>query len=43
MVAKSQLKPYIAVEAPWEKIGTIAQQLIDRKFPGKVVLLINGG
>ncbi|SFL37831.1 NADPH:quinone reductase [Gracilibacillus orientalis] len=43
LVAKGQLKPRIAVEAPWENIGTIAQQLIERKFSGKAVLLINGG
>ncbi|PWU69983.1 zinc-binding dehydrogenase [Gracilibacillus dipsosauri] len=42
LIANGQLKPLVAVEAPWETIGTIAQQLIDRKFSGKAVLLING-
>ncbi|MFZ4453831.1 zinc-binding dehydrogenase [Salibacterium aidingense] len=42
LVARGQLKPRIAVEAPWEKIETIAQQLIDRQFSGKAVMLING-
>ncbi|RSL29314.1 hypothetical protein D7Z54_31945 [Salibacterium salarium] len=43
LVANGQLKPHIAIEASWENIGTIAQQLINRKFSGKAVLLINGG
>ncbi|WP_233275784.1 zinc-binding dehydrogenase [Salibacterium aidingense] len=42
LVANGQLEPHIAVEAPWEKIETIAQKLIDRQFSGKAVLLING-
>ncbi len=42
LIANGQLKPLVAVEAPWETIGTIAQQLIDRKFSDKAVLLING-
>lgn len=41
LVAKSQLIPRIEVEASWKEIGTIAQQLIERKFSGKAVLQIN--
>lgn len=38
MVANGSLKTSIAVEAPWTQIGDVAQQLIDRRFPGKAVL-----
>jgi NADPH:quinone reductase-like Zn-dependent oxidoreductase len=38
MVASGQLHPTIEVEAPWEDIGTIAQQLLQRRFTGKAVL-----
>ena len=41
MIAKGTLKPLIAVEAPWEEIGNVAQQLLDRTYPGKAVLTIN--
>lgn len=38
LVADGSLKTSISVEASWTEIGTIAQQLIDRRFPGKAVL-----
>jgi NADPH:quinone reductase-like Zn-dependent oxidoreductase len=41
MIAKGILKPLIAVEAPWEEIGNVAQQLLDRSYPGKAVLTID--
>lgn len=40
-VAKGQLIPRIEVEASWKEIGTVAQQLIERKFSGKAELHIN--
>jgi NADPH:quinone reductase-like Zn-dependent oxidoreductase len=41
MVAAGTLKPLIAVEAPWTEIGSVAQQLIDRAYPGKAVLHVS--
>jgi NADPH:quinone reductase-like Zn-dependent oxidoreductase len=41
MVADGTLKPLIAVEAPWTEIGKVAQQLLDRSYPGKAVLTID--
>ena len=38
LIAQDQLKPHIAIEAPWTDIATVAQQLIDRQFVGKAVL-----
>jgi len=38
LVAQGRLKPRVEVEAPWTKIGDVAQQLLDRKFSGKAVL-----
>lgn len=40
MVAAGILKPQISVEAPWTEIGNVAQQLLDRTYPGKAVLLV---
>jgi NADPH2:quinone reductase len=40
MVASGTLKPLIAIEAPWTEIGKVAQQLLDRSYPGKAVLLV---
>jgi NADPH:quinone reductase-like Zn-dependent oxidoreductase len=39
-VATGQLVPHIAIEAPWEEIATVAQQLSDRQFLGKAVLYL---
>jgi hypothetical protein len=38
LIATKKLRPQIAVEAPWGKIGTVVRQLIDREFTGKAVL-----
>lgn len=41
LVAAGVLKPQIAIEAPWKEIGPVAQQLLDRAYPGKAVLLVS--
>ncbi len=41
MVAAGTLKPLVAVEAPWSEIGPVAQQLLDRAYPGKAVLVVS--
>jgi NADPH:quinone reductase-like Zn-dependent oxidoreductase len=41
LVEAGTLRPLIAIEAPWDKVGVVAQQLIDREYPGKAVLLID--
>ena len=41
MISEGTLQPLIAVEAPWTEIGNVAQQLLDRTYPGKAVLTIN--
>jgi NADPH:quinone reductase len=38
LVAAGRLASHIAVEASWAEIGTIAQRLLDRDYPGKAVL-----
>jgi NADPH:quinone reductase-like Zn-dependent oxidoreductase len=38
LIAAQKLRPRIAVEAPWNEIGTVARRLIDREFTGKAVL-----
>ncbi len=38
LVAAGKLRPEIAVQAPWTEIGPVAQQLLDRAYPGKAVL-----
>lgn len=38
LVESGQLRPHIDIEAPWTEIADVAQQLIDRSFPGKAVL-----
>ena len=40
MVAEGSLNPLIAIEAPWTQIGEVAQQLLDRSYPGKSVLTL---
>ncbi len=42
LIDTNQLKPHIAVEAPWTDLATVAQQLIDRQFVGKAVLHVGG-
>jgi len=41
LLAAGQLKPHIDVEASWNKVAEIAQQLMDRKFLGKAVLTVD--
>jgi hypothetical protein len=41
-VAAGQLRPHISVEAPWTEIAGVAQQLLDRRYPGKAVLHVSG-
>lgn len=41
LVSAGVLKPLIAVQAPWSEIGSVAQQLLDRSYPGKAVLLVD--
>lgn len=41
LVAEGRLHPRVAVEAPWEQAAPVAQQLLDRQYPGKAVLHIN--
>ena len=38
LVARGQLRTFIAVEASWHEIGDIAQRLRERQFTGKAVL-----
>lgn len=42
LIAEGRLRPQIDVEAPWEQIGDVAQQLMDRRFSGKAVLHVAG-
>lgn len=35
-----RLQAPVEVEAPWERIGEVSQQLMDRQFPGKAVLYV---
>jgi NADPH:quinone reductase-like Zn-dependent oxidoreductase len=41
LVASGQLAPHISLERPWTEIGRIAQDLMDRRFPGKAVLTLD--
>jgi NADPH:quinone reductase len=40
LVAEERLRPHIAIEASWTRIGEVAQQLIDREYTGKAVLRV---
>jgi NADPH:quinone reductase-like Zn-dependent oxidoreductase len=40
LVASGQLTPHISVERPWTDIAKVAQELMDRRFPGKAVLTL---
>jgi len=42
LVESGALKPQIAVEDSWTNVATVAQQLLDRRFPGKAVLHVTG-
>jgi NADPH:quinone reductase-like Zn-dependent oxidoreductase len=41
LVAAGQLAPHIGLERPWAEIGTVAQDLMARRFPGKAVLTVD--
>jgi NADPH:quinone reductase-like Zn-dependent oxidoreductase len=41
MCAAGTLKPHIAITAPWTEVGNVAQQLLDRSYPGKAVLTVS--
>ncbi|MEH2318918.1 zinc-binding dehydrogenase [Nostoc sp.] len=41
LIEAGQLRPHIDVEASWTEIGDLAQQLLDRRFPGKAVLHVS--
>jgi NADPH:quinone reductase-like Zn-dependent oxidoreductase len=34
------LVPHITIEASWTEVGEIAQQMLDRAYPGKAVLTL---
>jgi len=40
LVAAGRLVPFISAERPWTQIAAVAQELLDRKYPGKAVLHI---
>jgi NADPH:quinone reductase-like Zn-dependent oxidoreductase len=42
LVAAGQLAPHISLERPWTEIGAVAQDLMNRRFPGKAVLTVEG-
>lgn len=42
LVAAKKLAPRISVEDSWEKVAEVAQDLTDRRFPGKAVLQVTG-
>ena len=42
LVSQGRLTPRISLEADWSQVAEIAQQLLDRAYPGKAVLHING-
>lgn len=41
LVGEGRLKPQISLEENWEQIAQVAQQLLDRSYPGKAVLHVN--
>jgi NADPH:quinone reductase-like Zn-dependent oxidoreductase len=41
LVAGGQLTPHVSVERPWKEIAQVAQDLMDRRFPGKAVLTVD--
>jgi hypothetical protein len=40
LVQQKLLVPQIAIEASWTEISKIAEQLVERKYPGKAVLRV---
>jgi NADPH:quinone reductase-like Zn-dependent oxidoreductase len=41
LVSTGQLTPHVSVERPWKEIAQVAQDLMDRRFPGKAVLVVD--
>jgi NADPH:quinone reductase-like Zn-dependent oxidoreductase len=41
LVSAGKLKPRVEIEESWRKVGSIARDLMDRKFTGKAVLLVD--
>jgi NADPH:quinone reductase len=41
LVSAGQLTPHISVERSWKEIGQVAQDLMERRFPGKAVLTVD--
>ena len=41
LVASGQLAPHISLERPWAAVGQLAQDLMERRFPGKAVLALD--
>jgi NADPH:quinone reductase-like Zn-dependent oxidoreductase len=41
LLADGRLKPLISLREDWSEIGPVAQQLLDRSFPGKAVLTVS--
>ena len=41
LVSTGQVTPHISVERPWKEIAGVAQDLMDRRFPGKAVLTVD--
>ena len=41
LVSAGQLTPHVSVERPWKEIAQVAQDLMDRRFPGKAVLSVD--
>jgi NADPH:quinone reductase-like Zn-dependent oxidoreductase len=41
LVAAGQVVPHISLEKPWTEIAAVAQDLLDRRFPGKAVLTLD--
>ncbi len=41
LVADDRLRPAIAVKSPWTDVGRVAQDLLDRAYPGKAVLQVS--
>lgn len=41
LIEDGRLRPHIEIEAPWEQVVEVSQELIERKFAGKAVLWVN--
>lgn len=41
LIEDGRLKPHIEIEAPWEQVASVCQQLIEHNFAGKAVLRVN--